>query len=51
MRRYRPGRSMLFRVPVSEFRLRYNIAVPSYFVGEGGPRHQAFYYWSALPES
>ena len=42
---------MLFRVPVSEFRLRYNIAVPSYFVGEGGPRHQAFYYWSALPES
>lgn len=46
-----PGRSMLFRVPVSEFRQRYNIAVPFYFVGEGGPRHQSFFYWGALPES
>ena len=46
-----PGRSVLFRVPTSRFRLRYNIAVPFYFAGEGGPRHQAFFYWSALPES
>lgn len=46
-----PGRSTLFRVPLSRFRLRDNIAVPFYFVGEGGPRHQTFFYWSALPES
>lgn len=45
------GRSVLFRVPVSQFRPRYNIAVPFYFAGEGAPRHQAFFYWSALPES
>ncbi|HEX8291945.1 MAG TPA: hypothetical protein VF570_09335 [Pyrinomonadaceae bacterium] len=45
------GRSILFRVPASKFRQRYNISVPFYFAGEGGPRHQAFFYWSALPES
>ena len=45
------GRSVLFRVPASKFRQRYNIAVPFYFVGEGGPRHQSFFYWGALPES
>jgi hypothetical protein len=45
------GRSVLFRVPASEFRLRYNIAVPFYFIGESRPQHQAFFYWSASPES
>jgi hypothetical protein len=45
------GRSILFRVPASKFRLRYNVAVPFHFAGESGPRHQAFFYWSALPES
>jgi hypothetical protein len=42
---------MLFRVPASRFRRRYNVAVPFYFAGEGGPRRRAFIYLSASPES